>query len=68
MPYAMAVGAMTVLPFILFKPVWVVPDRPGLVRPRAPCHQGEPQRASCLAVMMQVTPLAILNRRRRHVS
>ena len=22
MPYAMAVGAMTVLPFILFKPVW----------------------------------------------
>ena len=22
MPYAMAVGAMTVLPFILFKPLW----------------------------------------------
>lgn len=22
MPYAMAVGAMTVMPFILFKPIW----------------------------------------------
>ena len=68
MPYAMAVGAMTVLPFILFKPVWWLLTAPiwfGIARIATTVN---PNGHHVLAVMLQVTPLAILNRRRRHVS
>jgi type IV secretory pathway VirB3-like protein len=68
MPYALAVGAMTVLPFILFKPLWWFLTAPvwyGLARIAT---KENPNRHHVLAVMMQVTPAAILNRRRRHVS
>lgn len=68
MPYALAVGAMTVLPFILFKPLWWFLTAPlwcGLARIATKVN---PNGHHVLAVMMQVTPAAILNRRRRHVS
>ena len=66
MPYAMAVGAMTVLPFILFKPLWWLLTAPlwyGLARLAAKVN---PMGHHVFTVMMQVTPGAILNRRRRH--
>ena len=68
MPYAMAVGAMTVLPFILFKPVWWFLTAPfwyGLARVATKLN---PNGHHVFAVMMQVTPMAILRKGRRHVS
>ena len=68
MPYAMAVVAMTVLPFILFKPIWWLLSAPiwfGIARIATTVN---PNGHHVLAVMLQVTPLALLNRRRRHVS
>lgn len=67
MPYAMVVGAVTVLPFILFKPLWWLLTAPlwyGLARLAARVN---PMGHHVFAVVMQVTPGAILNRRRRHV-
>jgi type IV secretory pathway VirB3-like protein len=68
MPYAMAVGAMTVLPFILLKPVWWFLTAPiwyGLARFATKLN---PNGHHVFAVMMQVTPMAILRKERRHVS
>ena len=68
MPYAMAVGAMTVLPFILFKPVWWFLTAPvwyGLARLATKLN---PHGHHVFAGMMQVTPMAILRKGRRHVS
>jgi type IV secretory pathway VirB3-like protein len=58
MPYAMAVGAATVLPFILFKPVWWFLTAPiwyGLARMATKVN---PNGHHVFAVMMQVTPIA----------
>ncbi len=68
LPYAMAVGAMTVLPFILFKPVWWFLTAPiwyGLARLATKVN---PNGHHVFAVKMQVTPIAILRKGRRHVS
>ena len=68
MPYAMAVGAMTIMPFILFKPLcWplTAPLWYGLARIAT---QLNPNGHHVVAVMMRVTPGAFLRRERRHVS
>lgn len=68
MPHAMAVGGMAVLPFILFKVMtWflTVPLWYGLARAATRIN---PNGHHVLSVMMQVTPMALLRRERRHVS
>ena len=59
---------MLVPSLLVFKPVWWFLTAPvwyGLARLATKVN---PHGHHVLAVMMQVTPLAILNRRRRHVS
>ena len=68
MPYAMAVGAASVLPFILFKPVWWLLTAPiwyGLARIATKVN---PNGHHVLSVLLQVTPRALLRKERRHVS
>ncbi len=68
MPYAMGVGAMTVMPFILFKPIWWLLTAPlwyGLARIAT---RANPNGHHVFAVMMRVTPGTFLRRERRHVS
>ncbi len=68
MPYAMAVGGMTVLPFILAKAIWwflTLPVWYGLARIATRIN---PNGHHVHSVMMQVTPMALIRRGRRHVS
>lgn len=68
MPYAMAVGGMAVLPFILFKVIWwflTLPLWYGLARVATRIN---PNGHHVLSVMMQVTPMALIRRGRRYVS
>jgi type IV secretory pathway VirB3-like protein len=68
MPYAMAVGAASVLPFILFKPVWWLLTAPiwyGFARIATKVN---PNGHHVLSVLLQVTPRALFRKERRHVS
>lgn len=68
MPYAMAVGAMSVLPFILFKVIWwflTLPVWYGLARFATKLN---PNGHHVVSVMMRATPMALLRKGRRHVS
>lgn len=68
MPYVMAVGGMAVLPFILFKPLWWFLTAPLWYGLALIATRLNPNGHHVFAVMLRVSPGALIAKERRHGS